>query len=176
MKRSFIVLTLLLVSLSALAQEKRSPVYFGGDFGFSVGTGRTSIVVYPEVGWRVGNNLYAGVQAGFGYYDKDSYSDFSVGIVPHIRYYYYIYQRFGLSAEAGMRFALSRRSGHQGLVRTFDVGIRPGVVIPIGARYAITMQVGFLGYQSERYDGVVDGRWGFRLQGNDFRFGFLMNI
>ena len=176
MKKFLLVIALLLGSLAALAQEQRSPVYLGGDFGLSVGSGRTSIVVYPEVGWRVGNNLYAGVQAGFGYYDNNSYYDFSVGVIPHLRYYYYFYKRFGVSAEAGMKLGLTRRTDYQGLIRVFDVGLRPGLVIPIGERYAVTMQVGFLGYQSERYGDVVDGRWGFRLQGNDFRFGFLMNI
>ncbi len=176
MKRFFLILAFLLVGFSAIAQERKIPAYLGGDFGVSIGSGHTSIVVYPEVGWRVTDNLYAGVQAGFGYYEGSGYSDFSVGIIPHLRYYYYIYQRFGVSAEAGMRLGLTRRSGNEGLIRSFDVGIRPGLVIPIGARYAVTLQVGFIGYESERYGDIVDGHWGFRLQSNDFRVGFLLNL
>ena len=176
MKRFVLVLTFLLCTLTVFAQERRIPAYLGGDFGVSIGSGRTSIAVYPEVGWRVTDNLYAGLQAGFGYYEGSGYSDFSVGIIPHLRYYYYIYQRFGVSAEAGMRLGLTRRSGNEGLIRSFDVGIRPALVIPIGARYAVTLQVGFLGYESDRYGDVVDGHWGFRLQSNDFRVGFLLNL
>ena len=176
MKRSLLFLSAILVSVSLEAQVQRSPSYLGGDFGISVGSGRTSIVVYPELGWRVGDNLYAGVQAGFGYYENSSYSDFSVGVIPHLRYYWYIYNRFGLSAEAGAALRLTRRSGYDALIRSFDIGIRPGAVIPLGPRFAVTLQVGFLGYESDRYGDTVDGRWGFRLQNNDFRVGFLMNL
>ncbi|MBR5736886.1 MAG: hypothetical protein IKX60_08880 [Bacteroidales bacterium] len=177
MKRTFLFLVLLLFTYSAQAQIQRYPHYLGGDFGLSVGNGRTSVIVYPEVGWRIGDNLYAGIQAGFGYCDNGSYSDFSFGVIPNLRYYWYIYNRFGLSAEAGCALHLTRRSNWDSLIRSFDIGIRPGAVIPIGSRYALTVQVGFLGYEVDNYgDGVIDSRFGFRFQQNDFRVGFLMNI
>ena len=177
MKKALLLLVVLLGCLCAKAQEQRSPYYFGGDFGLSLGSGGTSISVYPEIGRRIAPNLYAGIQAGGGYYRNSSYSDFTMGFAPHLRYYWFIYKRFGLYGEAGFSLGFTRRSNWEPLIRSFDIGLRPGIIIPIASGHSLTLQLGFLGYESDNFgNGTSNNHWGFRLQGHDIRIGYLMNL
>ena len=96
MKQWILLVAALLVGLSAEAQRK---YYVGGDISFGFGSSGSSIVVYPEVGTRIANNVYLGLAAGFDWNNYSNQSDFSMGLIPHLRGYLPLYQRFGLSGD-----------------------------------------------------------------------------
>ena len=62
MKQWILLVAALLVGLTAGAQRK---YYVGGDISFGASSSGSSIVVYPEVGTRIADNLYLGLAAGF---------------------------------------------------------------------------------------------------------------
>ena len=108
MKQWILLVAALLVGLSAEAQRK---YYVGGDISFGVGSSGSSIVVYPEVGTRIANNVYLGLAAGFDWNNYSNQSDFTMGLIPHLRGYLPLYQRFGLSGDLYFSSRWTRREG-----------------------------------------------------------------
>lgn len=170
----FLVAALLAGSMMAGAQNQ---YYFGGDISFSASSSGTRIVIYPEIGKRINRNLYAGLAAGGGYYHYGETSDFSMGLTPHLRGYLFLYQNFGLSGDLHGTYRVTRRKGYDPLIRTFEAGIRPGLVIPIGGGASFTAQVGFFGWSRTDYgNGTPTSRWLARLEARDLIFGVLLNL
>ena len=175
MKKMILLATLLLAG--SLAAQAQTPYYFGGDISFTASSSGTRIVIYPEIGKRINRNLYAGVAAGGGYYHDGETSDFSMGLTPHLRGYLFLYQDFGLSGDLHGTYRVTRRRGYDPLIRTFEAGVRPGLVIPVGGGTAITAQAGFFGWTRTDYgDGNPTSSWVARFEARDLIFGVLLNL
>ena len=164
---------LLLGGLSALAQSR---LYVGGDVSFGTGSSGTRVVVYPEIGTRIANNLYAGIAAGFDWNNISSASDFTMGLTPHLRGYLPIYDRFGVMGDAFLSGRFTRRKGYDPLIKSMEVGLRPGLFFPVG-NVTLTTRIGFLGFTRTDYgNGVVSSGWHARLQARDILIGALFSM
>ena len=174
MKQLIVLAAVLLGCVTAGAQNR---YYYGGDVSFTASSSGTRIVVYPEIGRRISDNLYFGIAAGGGYYHHGSVSDFSMGITPHLRAYWFAWERYGLSGDLHATYRATRRQGYEPLITTFETGIRPGVVIPVGNGASLTAQFGFFGYSRTDYGNQdIRSRWVARLEAHDILIGVLMNL
>ena len=164
---------LLLGGLSALAQSK---YYVGGDVSFGTGSSGTRVVVYPEIGRRIAENLYAGVAAGFDWNNISSESDFTMGVTPHLRGYLPVYERYGVMGDAFLSGRFTRRKGYDPLIKSMEIGLRPGLFFPVG-NVTLTTRIGFLGFTRTDYGyGDVVSGWHARLQARDILIGALFSL
>lgn len=174
MKKWILIAAVLLGSLAAHAQNSR--MYVGGDLSFGVSSSGTSIVVYPEVGTRIANHLYAGLAAGFDWNNIYSASDFTMGLTPHLRGYLPLYNGFGLSGDAFFSARWTRRKDYAPLINRQQLGFRPGLFFPIGP-VTISAQVGFFGWiRSDDGNGNVSSDWQARIEAHDIVIGVLFNL
>ena len=173
MKQWILLLAALLVGLSASAQRK---YYVGGDISIGASSSGTDIVVYPEVGTRIANNLYLGLAAGFDWNNYSSRSDFTMGLIPHLRGYLPLYEGFGLSGDTYFAARWTRREGYDPLISTQTLGFRPGIFFPIG-NTVLSTQIGFFGWSRTDYGyGNASSRWSARLEARDILIGVLVNL
>lgn len=173
MKRLILLAALLCGSLAAHAQSK---YYLGGEVSLGASSSGASVVVYPEIGRRITEHLYAGLAAGFDWNNLYSASDFTMGLTPHLRGYLPLYQGFGLSGDAFFSARWTRRKDYAPLIKTQRLGFRPGVFIPIG-NVTLSAQIGFFGWTRTDYgDGSVNANWVARLEARDILIGVLFNL
>ena len=159
-----------------LAQAQGNRYYVGGNISFGASNYGTSVVFYPEVGTRVNDYLRVGLAAGFDWNNISSHSDFTMGLIPHVRGYLPLYERFGLTGDTYFAARWTRRRGHDPLISTQTLGFRPGIYFPIG-NVTLSTQVGFFGWTrtSDGY-GNADSRWQARLEARDILIGVLFHL
>lgn len=174
MKKMILLAVAILSGLAAGAQNSR--MYVGGDFSLGFSSSGTSIVVYPEVGTRIANHLYAGMAAGFDWNNISSDSDFTMGLTPHLRGYLPLYNGFGLSGDAFFSARWTRRRNYAPLINRQQLGFRPGLFFPIGP-VTISAQVGFFGWSRSDYgNDIVSSDWQARIEAHDIIIGVLFNL
>ena len=174
MKKMILLAVAILSGLAAGAQNSR--MYVGGDFSLGFSSSGTSIVVYPEVGTRIANHLYAGMAAGFDWNNISSDSDFTMGLTPHLRGYLPLYNGFGLSGDAFFSARWTRRRDYAPLINRQQLGFRPGLFFPIGP-VTISAQVGFFGWSRSDYgNDIVSSDWQARIDAHDIIIGVLFNL
>ena len=133
MKLWTLLIVALVVGLSARAQDNR--YYVGGNISLGASSYGTSIVVYPEVGMRVNPYLMVGLAAGFDWNNIQSKSDFTMGLIPHVRTYLPIVENFGFTGDTYFAARWTRRQGYDPLISRQTLGFRPGVLEPYGLWY-----------------------------------------
>ena len=174
MKKMILLAVAILSGLAAGAQNSR--MYVGGDFSLGFSSSGTSIVVYPEVGTRIANHLYAGMAAGFDWNNISSDSDFTMGLTPHLRGYLPLYNGFGISGDAFFSARWTRRRDYAPLINRQQLGFRPGLFFPIGP-VTISAQVGFFGWSRSDYgNDIVNSDWQARIEAHDIIIGVLFNL
>ena len=174
MKQWIILVAALLTGLGAQAQNNR--YYVGGNVSLGASNYGTNIVVYPEFGKRVNDYLMVGLAAGFDWNNISSRSDFTMGLIPHVRGYLPVYQQFGLSGDTYFAARWTRRQGYEPLINTQTLGFRPGIYFPVG-NTVISTQVGFFGWTRTDYgNGNPSTRWQARLEARDIIIGVLLNL
>ena len=173
MKKWILLAAALLAGIATRAQSK---YYVGGDISFGASSSGSSIVVYPEVGTRIANNLYLGLAAGFDWNNYSHRSDFTMGLIPHLRGYLPLYQGFGVSGDTFFSARFTRRENYDPLIKTFQLGFRPGIFLPLGS-VTISTQIGFFGWSRTDYGyGNADSRWSARLEARDILIGVLFSL
>ena len=173
MKQWILVMAALLACLTAGAQSK---YYVGGDISFGASSSGCDVIVYPEIGTRIAQGLYLGIAAGFDWNNYHSRSDFTMGVIPHLRGYLPLYQNFGLSGDSFFSARFTRRDNYDPLIKTLQLGLRPGIYFPIG-NTTISTQVGFFGWTRTDYgNGNASSRWQARLEARDILIGVLVNL
>ena len=174
MKQWILVIALLAGCFAAQAQNNR--YYVGGNISFGASSYGTSVVFYPEVGKRVNDYLMVGLAAGFDWNNIASDSDFTMGLIPHVRGYLPLYQRFGLVGDTYFSARWTRRRGHEPLISTQTLGFRPGIYFPIG-NVTLSTQIGFFGWTRTDYgNGYADSHWQARLEARDILVGVILNL
>ncbi len=174
MKQWTLLLLALVVGLSARAQNNR--YYVGGNISLGASNYGTSIVVYPEVGTRVNPYLTVGLAAGFDRNNIQSDSDFTMGLIPHVRTYLPIVERFGFTGDTYFAARWTRRRGYEPLINRQTLGFRPGVYFPLG-NVILSTQIGFFGWNRTDYGtGEPVKGWQARLEARDIIIGVLMNL
>ena len=174
MKQWILLAAALLAGIAAQAQPDR--YYVGGNISLGASNYGTSIVVYPEVGKRVNDWLMVGLAAGFDWNNISSESDFTMGVIPHVRGYLPVYGRFGLTGDTYFAARWTRRRGYDPLISTQTLGFRPGIYFPIG-NVTLSTQIGFFGWSRTDYgNGNASSRWQARLEARDILIGVLFNL
>jgi hypothetical protein len=173
MKKWILLAAALLVGITSQAQSK---YYVGGDISFGASSSGTSVVVYPEIGTRIANGLYLGLAAGFDWNNYYSRSDFTMGLIPHLRGYLPLYQGIGITGDTFFSARFTRRDNYEPLIKTFQLGLRPGIYFPIG-NTTISAQVGFFGWTRTDYgNGDASSQWVARLEARDILIGVLFSL
>ena len=174
MKKWIILAAALLSGIAVQAQNNR--YYLGGNISLGASSYGTSVVFYPEVGKRVNDYLMVGLAAGFDWNNISSESDFTMGLIPHVRGYLPVYERFGLTGDTYFSARWTRRRGHDPLISTQTLGFRPGIYFPIG-NTILSTQFGFFGWTRTDYgNGNPVSHWQARLEARDIIIGVLLNI
>ena len=164
----------LLTGIAAQAQPGR--YYVGGNISLGASNYGTSVVFYPEVGKRVNDWLMVGLAAGFDWNNIYSDSDFTMGLIPHVRGYLPVYGRFGLTGDTYFSARWTRRRGWDPLINTQTLGFRPGIYFPIG-NVTLSTQIGFFGWsRTDSGIGNPTHGWQARLEARDILIGVLLNI
>ena len=170
-----LIVAVLLGSMTARAQLN-SRYYIGGNISLGASNYGTSVVFYPEVGKRVNDYLMVGLAAGFDWNNISSESDFTMGLIPHVRGYLPVYGNFGLTGDTYFSARWTRRRGYEPLISTQTLGFRPGIYFPIG-NVVLSTQVGFFGWTRTDYgNGNASSRWQARLEARDILVGVLFNL
>ena len=174
MKKWILLAAALLAGMLAQAQNNR--YYVGGNISLGASNYGTSIVVYPEVGTRVNDYLMVGLAAGFDWNNISSDSDFTMGLIPHVRTYLPIIEGFGLTGDTYFAARWTRRRGYEPLINRQTLGFRPGVYFPVG-NVILSTQIGFFGWNRTDYGtGNPSSRWQARLEARDIVIGVLMRL
>ena len=174
MKQWTLLIVALLVGFSARAQQ--NPYYVGGNISIGASNYGTSIVVYPEVGKRINQYLMVGLAAGFDWNNYDGNSDFTMGLIPHVRTYLPIVEGFGFTGDTYFAARWTRRRGQEPLINRQTLGFRPGVYFPLG-NVILSTQIGFFGWNRTNYGtGEPVKGWQARLEARDIIIGVLMNL
>ena len=174
MKQWILLAAALFIGLGAQAQNNR--YYVGGNISFGASSYGTDIVVYPEFGKRINDYLMVGLAAGLDWNNIYSESDFTMGLIPHVRGYLPVYQRFGLTGDTYFSARWTRRRGYEPLINTQTLGFRPGIYFPVG-NVTLSTQIGFFGWTRRNYgNGVADSQWQARLEARDIIVGVMMNL
>ena len=170
-----LIVAVLLGSMTARAQLNNR-YYIGGNISLGASNYGTSVVFYPEVGKRVNDYLMVGLAAGFDWNNISSESDFTMGLIPHVRGYLPVYGNFGLTGDTYFSARWTRRRGYEPLISTQTLGFRPGLYFPIG-NTIISTQIGFFGWTRTDYgNGNASSRWQARLEARDILIGVLFNL
>ena len=121
--------------------------------------------------YYVGGNISLGASNYFS-----SNSDFTMGLIPHVRGYLPVYGRFGLTGDTYFSARWTRRRGYDPLIATQTLGFRPGIYFPIG-NVTLSTQIGFFGWNRTDYGtGKPVQGWQARLEARDILIGVLFNL
>ena len=174
MKQWILIAAALFVGIFAQAQPDR--YYVGGNVSFGASNYGTNVIFYPEVGKRVNDWLAVGLAAGFDWNNYSNQSDFTMGLIPHVRGYLPIYERFGLTGDTYFAARWTRRRGYEPLISNQTLGFRPGIYFPIG-NVTLSTQVGFFGWsRTSDGNGNASSRWQARLEARDILIGVLFHL
>ena len=170
-----LIVAVLLGSMTARAQLNNR-YYIGGNISLGASNYGTSVVFYPEVGKRVNDYLMVGLAAGFDWNNISSESDFTMGLIPHVRGSLPVYGNFGLTGDTYFSARWTRRRGYEPLISTQTLGFRPGIYFPIG-NTILSTQIGFFGWTRTDYgNGNASSRWQARLEARDIIVGVILNL
>ncbi len=163
--KSLVVFSLLMGTVCTVSygQFAAGSKALGGNVGFYSQTvnppsgldfSQNSFQLQLNGGYFFKENLEAGIRLGFvsGGSEQEtrqvavrqSESSFEIG--PYGRAYYTITDVVGLFGEGGMQFGFGGGSNNARF-RTFELGVRPGVVLMVNENLGLEAKVGFFGYQ-----------------------------
>lgn len=194
---SFLMGSFCTVSYGQFAEDSKA---VGGNVGFYSQTvnppsgldfSQNSFQLQLNGGYFFKENLEAGIRLGLVTMgseqenqqgaQRDSWSSFEIG--PYGRAYYTITDVLALFGEGGLQFGFGGDSGENRL-RTFEMGVRPGVILMVNENLGLEAKLGFLGYQrqasgeSENFNDTKEISSVFQagLNLNTVSFGFRLYI
>lgn len=154
--------------------------YLGGGFSFGNNDKGTSISILPEVGYAFNENWTVGGTLSFTHVKikmdgaDNSYSAF--GIAPYVRWTFANAGPVNLFLDGGLAFySISDTADKK--YSPFEIGITPGIAIPVSDRFSFVGHVGFLGYRDNDSTSLFDNEgFGMGLSGDDFSVGIYYNF
>ena len=152
MKKILLVFALAIVALSARAQ-----VYVGGSLNFAAANQAAQVSIIPEVGYAFNDNMAAGLT--IGYANDQSVTWFagasSVIIAPYFRYTFLNAGPVRLFADAEFQLGIIDE-GKQSAA-AWNLGIRPGLALPVTEHLSFVGHIGRLGYYNNTFTFGVNG-------------------
>jgi hypothetical protein len=173
MKKIFTLLciALAIVTQQASAQIKKGEKMLGGSIGFATSKAEqsnapnyeasvTNVSISPQLGFGLGGNWIAGIQAGYGYskqktvfplggVSEDKSNTISGGVFA--RKFFPFGERFGLFGQGDVNYSHAKvtTAGVAGESNTNRIGVSvsPGAYFRTGKRFILEAEVGSLGYE-----------------------------
>lgn len=182
MKKLLFTLAIILSAVAVNAQE--GTMWLGGGIGvghtkIKDGDSGTNFKVMPQFGYYFSDNMAIGINAGFSQikYDAEERAAANLQgfeIKPFLRYAAIKSGNFAAFIDAGVGYEHLKNKdidGGDNAVKTFEVGVRPGVSYNFSDCFQIFTQVGFLGYQNTKYYGAKINHFGLDLDMRQAMFG-----
>lgn len=168
MKKLILTLCAVLFALSAHAQ-----FFACGEFGFQTGKSPTAITIAPTAGYTLNEQFSVGV--GFGYSNvEDDYTQISVN--PFIRYRFLDLGPVKVFTDGSISLISHKNEVTDNKSSVFQIGLKPGLAIPITEHLAFEGHIGFLGYVKDD-DNVAGGsRTQINLNGENFSAGICIEF
>lgn len=164
--KSFLLLLFCCIATASFGQFAQGSKTLGGGLGYRSdrqenpsGSDRRNRNFFLNLsgGYFLQENLELGANLGFSSYysraESDFFADaessstvFSLG--PYVRVYNPITDVVGLFGQAGFAagFGGGATSGTATRVRTFEAGVRPGVILMVNENLGLETTIGFVGY------------------------------
>ena len=184
MKKVFLSLVVLASSLVASAQ-----MYVGGEVGFwrNYDANNTSFGITPEVGYNLSDNLAIGIALSYDYnYLGNDLKKNAIKVAPYARYTYAKFGNVNLFLDGGLSFQTykySQDGESSDAVNAWEIGLKPGLAVNLTSKLSFIAHMGFIGYRDAEdgykgasWDGTTGDGFGFKLSGNDLKFGLLYNF
>jgi hypothetical protein len=162
MKKSLLIITLMLFSTLGFAQITKGGIQLGGSVGFSGGNGSSSFRLAPQAGLFVTDLTSVGLTMSYSsnsnFFGFGVFSRFHKKVVEN----FYFYLQPSISYLKG-----SSESGNSlgSELSILDIGIAPGVTYFLSPKFALGMNIGSLNYNSTTNEsgGVKTNREEFTL-------------
>lgn len=178
------LLLTLLVAVSALTANAQ--VFVGGEVGLwrNNEAHRTDFSIQPEVGFTLSDHWAIGLNIGYAHsYDAGTSVNGFVAL-PYARYTYLKFGSVSLFIDGGFGFNTFKAKDYDESFNAWQVGVSPGIAVKLNKNFSFVAHVGFLGYRdsdtsldTETPVSVFgDDGFGFKLSGNDLRFGLYYNF
>lgn len=178
------LLLTLLVAVSALTASAQ--VYVGGEVGLwrNNDANRTEFSIQPEVGYALSDNWAIGLNIGYAHYYESGAKINGFVAMPYARYTCLKWGAVNLFLDGGFGFNTYKAKGYDESYNAWQVGVSPGIAVNLHKNISFVAHVGFLGYRDSDDDGGYgapasvfgDDGFGFKLSGNDLRFGLYYNF
>ena len=136
MKKLFIVLFAIMMATAAHAQ-----FYAGGSIGFSSnGNSKTSVFsVSPEVGYVLNDKFAVGAELTLSAFTGGN----TIGFAPYARYTFLNIGKVSIFADGAFSFSKTKN-----IDAVWEIGVYPGLSIPLDPRLSLVAHVGALAYNS----------------------------
>lgn len=188
MKKLLFTLAAVVISLTASAQ-----VYLGGEVGFwrNYDANHTNFSLVPEIGYNLDENWAIGTTIGYDYNYAKGIKVNSFEVAPYARYTFVKFDNVSLFLDGGFGFATSKakyKSYSSDSYNSWEIGIKPGVKVDLTSKLSFIAHIGFLGYRDNDDISAADYKlsvptgafgekgFGFKVNGNDLKFGLLYNF
>lgn len=171
---------LLTVVAAVLAVAASAQVYVGGEAGLwrNYDANHTSFTLQPEVGYHLGEKWAIGTTVGFAHAYVDGVKLNGAIIAPYARYSYAKLGPVDLFIDGGFGFCTYKWKGADNSSNGWQVGLSPGLAVNLTEKLSFIAHVGFLGCRDSDDETNLFGEngFGFKLSGNDLRFGMVYNF
>lgn len=173
MKKIFTLMTLALVTMAMSAQ-----VYVGGGVNMwrDTDNNKTTAGISPEMGYKMSDKWALGMGLDCSYTYEKGTDIYRVAAMPYVRYTAVKMGPVSLFADGTGGVAVNKIDGGDDFT-SWQVGIKPGVMVELTPRISFLAHTGFLGYRdTDKYDYFGDSGFGFKMSTSDLRFGLLWNF
>lgn len=164
MKKFIATFVIALAAISASAQT-----YLGGSVGFTSTDVKgedksiTQLLIAPEIGYNLDENLALGISLGYSYTKQESSLNV-LSVSPYVRY---TVAKSGICSffiDGVFDFATAKPE-HGDSSNAWGLGVKPGVRFDITKKIYATASMGYLGYQDTS---DIDGKktFGFAFSGS----------
>lgn len=175
MKKLFLTVVAAVLTVAASAQ-----VYIGGEAGLwrDYDANHTSFTLQPEVGYHLSDKWAIGTTVGFAHAYLDGKKMNGAVVSPYARYSYAKFGPVRLFIDGGFGFCTYKQKGDDESTNGWQLGVSPGLAVNLTDKLSFIAHVGFLGCRDSD-DGTNlfgENGFGFKLSGNDLRFGMVYNF
>lgn len=175
MKKLFFTLMVAVLSLTASAQ-----VYVGGEANLwrNYDANTTSFAIQPEIGYNLNEKWAIGTTVGYVHLYILGMKVNGATIAPYARYNYAKLGPINLFLDGGFGLNTYKIKKSDTSNNGWQIGIMPGLAVNVSEKLSFIAHIGFLGWRDSDDDISAFGEngIGFKLSGNDLRFGLIYNF
>ncbi len=171
----------MVVALMAITASAQT--YIGGELGFwrnwKNGANQTTVSVNPEIGYNLDENLAIGTLLGYNYNYTQGVKVNAFKVAPYARYSFLKLDNVKLFVDGGFGFGSYKVKDGGSAQNSWEVGLKPGVMVNLTEKVSFVAHMGFLGYRTAD-DAIGEDVFGPNGLGfnfsNSLTFGLLWNF